>query len=299
MPRPEPVSRRQPRLTADTVAAVWEHLTSRDKQLLTWLSEHQVFTTSQIATALYPTLLAAQKRLLWLTHLGALARFRGSRAAGDSREWRYTLGPVGDLLHPPPNGRRSSLQRRADVWRHPKLDHLLGVNGFFTTLYGHTRTHPGTALVRWWSETRATSEFSIGGIHPDGHGIWHAGDRSVGFFLEYDNGTEDHARLLAKLPAYQRLTARGGPTYPILFYLPGPGREHNLQRILTAANPTVMIATAVHGGHPAEAIWSLIGLPGVRLSLDELPSNHGTKGASNLKAYRDPPDSGTPYGAGA
>ncbi|WP_329601505.1 replication-relaxation family protein [Salinispora arenicola] len=74
---------------------------------------------------------------------------------------------------------------------------MLGVNGFFTALAGHARTHPGSALVRWWPAGRCQQ---IGAFaepdhditvrvyqprsRPDGHGIWAEGDRRVPFFLE-------------------------------------------------------------------------------------------------------------------
>jgi hypothetical protein len=100
--------------------------------------------------------------------------------------------------------------------------HTLETNQFFVDLIAHSRTHPGTRLARWWSTTRTAAAFG-GRIHPDGHGVWEAGDRSVGFYLEYDRGTMDHRRLAAKLEPYRRLRADGGPDYPILFSLPHPG----------------------------------------------------------------------------
>ena len=114
------------------------------------------------------------------------------------------------------------------------LDHLLGVNGFFTDLAGYARTHPAASLLRWWSEPQATAVYALAGIRPDGHGIWHHHGHTVGFFLEHDRGTENHRTLLAKLPAYQRLVVTG-PRYPVLFHLPSIDREVRLQHNLAAA----------------------------------------------------------------
>src|SRR5262249_2857186 len=128
----------------------------------------------------------------------------------------------------------------------PKLNHLLGVNDFFTTLTGHARTHPDTRLARWWSETHTAAVYALAAIHPDGHGIWQADRRTVGFFLEHDRGTENVAIVAAKLTAYQRLVVSGGPRYPVLFHLPGAVREAALHRQLTPLVHRITVATAVH-----------------------------------------------------
>lgn len=260
------------------------HLTPRDRLLLSWLAEHQTLTTAQIATALFPSLRAAQKRLTTLYQIGAVARFTFGHVPGDSGGLLYTLGPLGDLLHPSATGKRSLLQRRIEVARNPKLDHLLGVNGFFTDLYGWARDHDGAKVCRWWSEPEATATYALAGIHPDGHGIWHAGGYTVGFFLEHDRGTETHAVLRAKLPAYQRL-AVAGPRYPVLFHLPTREREANLHEQLAERRLPILVATAVHADHPAADIWSLVGSAGPRLPLHALPSSHGPEGVSNPRRY--------------
>jgi hypothetical protein len=257
------------------------HLTPRDRLLLSWLAEHHVLTTGQIAVALFPSLRAAQKRLTLLHRIGAVARFEWARTDDDiGFGLRYTLGPLGDLIHPGGRGRRSLLAWRAELARNPKLNHLLGVNGFFTSLHGHARTHPRERLLRWWGETRATGVYALAGIHPDGHGIWQADGRTVGFFVEHDRGTENIRVVLAKLPGYQRL-AVAGPRYPVLLHVPDPSREASLQRALADLRPTIPVATAVHGPNPAEPVWTLAGAGGPRLRLHQLPSSHGPEGISN------------------
>jgi hypothetical protein len=262
------------------------HLTVRDRLLLSWLAQHQTLTTAQIAAALFPSLRAAQKRLTLLYRIGAVDRFTFARTPSDSGGLRYTLGPLGDLLHPRPGSRRSLLARRLEIVRNPTLEHLVGVNGFFTDLHGYARTRPQVRLARWLSETEATAVYALSGIRPDGHGIWQAEDRTVGFFLEHDRGTENQRVLLAKLPAYQRL-AVAGPRYPVLFHLPGPDREAHLHRNLAGTTLTVPVATAIHGSHPASRCWALVGHAGPRLRLHELPSDHGPDGVSNPRRFPD------------
>jgi hypothetical protein len=53
------------------------HLTERDRLTLDLLAEHQTLTTAQIATALFPTLRAAQKRLTVLYRIGRCRAARG------------------------------------------------------------------------------------------------------------------------------------------------------------------------------------------------------------------------------
>ncbi len=174
--------------------------------------------------------------------------------------------------------------------RNPKLEHLLGVNGFFTDLYGHARTHLDAVLHRWWGEVQATAVYALAGIHPDGHGIWQADGRTVGFFLEHDRGTEALRVVIAKLAAYQRL-AVAGPRYPVLIHLPTVEREANLHHRLAEAGLAVPIATSTHDQPPAAAVWALAGASGVcgaRLRLSELPSNHGPEGISNPRRFQPP-----------
>ncbi|ROT32967.1 hypothetical protein EF879_07370 [Micromonospora sp. HM5-17] len=45
-------------------------------------------------------------------------------------------------------------------------------------------------MARWWSEQHATAVFARSGIRSDGHGVWHAGGCTVGFFVEHGIDTE-------------------------------------------------------------------------------------------------------------
>jgi hypothetical protein len=134
-------------------------------------------------------------------------------------------------------------------------------------------------LTRWWSERHTAAVFQK--IAPDGHGVWTDGQRSTGWFLELDRGTEPLRRLTDKLNGYRRLRAEGGPAYPVLFVLPNRVREQNLHRKLAETpEPSLTIATTSpeSGPDPAGPVWRLTGNGRHRLALAELPSSHGVAG---------------------
>ncbi|MFG1952446.1 replication-relaxation family protein [Micromonospora sp. NPDC048830] len=272
-------------------------LTLRDRQLLAWLAEHYVLSTAQITTALFPSERSARLRLATLHRIDAVHRFVDVTTG--TGQHLYTLGPLGMLVHPTtytdperPDARppRSSIERTERIIGSPRLWHLLGANQLFVDLHAYTRTDPSAKLVRWWSEQHATAAYTLAGIRPDGHGIWHAAGRTVGFFLEHDNGTEPLRTVLRKLRAYERL-AEFGPRYPVLLRVPTHRREAHLLDAL-AGVPTVMpVATGLHHEHPAGPAWTLAAEPGPRRWLHELPTDHGPDNtATNPHRYTDPDD---------
>jgi hypothetical protein len=274
-------------------------LTVRDRLLLSWLAEHYVLSTSQISHALFPSTRSANLRLATLRAIDAVTPFVDVTVAG--RQNLYTLGPLGMIVEPTtyhdpdrPETRspRTSVERTERIVGSRRLRHLLGTNQLFIDLYAHTRTDATARLARWWSEQHATAAYAIAGIRPDAHGVWHAGDRSVGFFLEHDNGTEPLATVLSKLTAYGRL-AEFGPRYPVLLRVPGRRREQNLLDALAGVPTTMPVATGVHDQHPAGPAWTWTSDPGRRRRLHELPSDHGPDNpATNPHRYTgDDPDS--------
>jgi hypothetical protein len=240
-----------------------------------------VLSTDQIAQALFHSGRSARLRLAALHDIEAVSRFVDI-TTGDS-QYLYALGPLGMLVHPTtyndpnrPDTRppRSSYERTERIVGSRKLAHLLGTNQLFIDLLGYARTDPHARLARWWSEQHATAAYAIAGIRPDGHGVWCAGGRSVGFFLEHDNGTEPLATVLAKLRAYERLAAFG-PRYPVLLRVPGRRREAHLLDALAGVSTVMPVATGVHDEHPAGPAWTLAADPSLRRWLHELPSDHG------------------------
>jgi hypothetical protein len=261
-------------------------LTDRDRWLLDVLDEHQVLTAVQLTALAFPSSNVAQRRLLKLTRLEVLDRFRWHVPLG-SQPWHYTLGVLGETLVAAARGVEPSRpsEHRARITRlatNPRLQHLIGINGLFTGLAAHARTHPGTGLDAWWSERHCatrTAPFA----HPDGYGRWTDGMRTTAFFIEYDTGTEPLTKVVAKLPGYADLATAGGPDIPVLIWVPTARRETNLQATLADTGTSVTVATAsaeltdALGCGPAGPVWlTALGLQ--RRSLADL----GTPAPSGL-----------------
>ncbi len=253
------------RLTASVVAGELTRLTPRDRHLLDLLDQHKTLTTDQLVDVAFGSLGRARNRLNTLLGRHILDRFRHYQRPG-SQSWRWTLGPVGAAIvagsrgepFPRPSAVADATARLAVS---PTLGHLIGVNGFFTRLHGHARHRGDAHLDRWWNEARCRT--ATGGlVRPDGHGLWSADGRRVGFWLEYDTGTEPLLRVVAKLGDYGRL---GGTPWalPVLFYVPGPRREANLANVLarTPLPARLVVATTNHQHSdatdrgPAGPIW--------------------------------------------
>lgn len=268
--------------------SIYPHITTRDRQLLQLLDDHLVLTTSQIHQLLFRARRTCQVRLNELRQLGLVERFRFSRPDGGSFPWHWTLGHEGQRFQaaavgiPEPTA-RASRQRIVRLSANPNLAHLVTTNEFFVRLAAHARSHRDTRLRRWWSERRATQEFQK--VRPDGHGLWSVGERTVGFFLECDQGTEPHNRVTAKLESYARLAAGDGPSYPVLLWLNSIEREQYLHAALRRNRSGVPIATATQDSDPAALVW----LPAdgfARVRLVDLPSFHGRESAANPN-FRD------------
>ncbi|WP_191843987.1 replication-relaxation family protein [Catellatospora chokoriensis] len=261
-------------------------LNARDYTIAHLLDEHTALTTPQLAAALFGSPITCQHRLNTLRKLQFVNRFIRNQPT-HPRPMCWVAGPLSARYvalardeNPPTT--KSVHQRAERIMASAKLDHLLGVNDFFIALLAHARTDEQTRLARWWSERSSAAAFGRR-IHPDGHGLWTDGKSSVGFFVEYDTGSETIGRLVDKVPAYQRLRDDGGPDYPVLFIVQSPVREQHLhQRLAAGPGTSVTIATTgPHaGGDPAGAVWRLVG-GGPRRSLLELPGTHGQKGPIN------------------
>lgn len=102
------------------------------------------------------------------------------------------------------------------------LAHTLGADAVFVALHVTSRGGRGDGLVRW--DNAAAS--ARGRCRPDGYGVYRHGARDVGFFLEYDRGTEKAAHYAGKWAAYYayRDSGRAAQDY--------------------AAFPTILVVTA-------------------------------------------------------
>ncbi|HVB27179.1 MAG TPA: replication-relaxation family protein [Mycobacteriales bacterium] len=270
-------ARRPVRLAGADPLVVLARLTDRDRYLCRALAEHRVLTTSQIAELAFGSATTAQHRLVCLHRLGILARFRRYAPAG-SEPWHYTLGLVGaqlvatetGLTAPSPAALRS---RTLALAGSSHLDHLVGVNGFFTTLAGYARRCGGSAALQtWWSERRTAAEYGEF-VRPDGYGVWCEDDARVAFFLEHDTGSEPLPRVVAKLAGYTDLADAEAQRRWLVFWLSGARREAGLRRAL--GHPPIPVATASRAlGGPAEAVWLPLGSLGPRRRLAELGDEH-------------------------
>ena len=98
-----------------------------------------------------------------------------------------------------------------------RLGHLLGVNGFFTSLAGAGRASGGTsALTEWWSERRCAAEFG-GIVRPDGtvehvHYLPVLPETPFPGLVEFDATTMATAMLEV---ATQALADEGGPVQAV------------------------------------------------------------------------------------
>src|SRR6266511_4321072 len=253
-------------------------LTDRDHHLCRLLHEHRVLTTSQIRDLAFGSLNVAQHRLVALARLGVLVRFRPvwTRRGGGSAPWHYVLGPAGAAVLAAEQAiTPAQLSYRRDrtlaIAHSQRLAHQVGINGFFTALAARARSHPDSALLAWWSERQCADRWGHV-VRPDGYGRWRDPGGEVDFFLEYDTGTEPLDRLLAKVDAYAELAAVSEIDTPVLFWLPGPGREAALHHALGRHGPAVTLATAAarSGGHPTGRVWLPAGASGPRRTLAAL-----------------------------
>ncbi|MEV4494555.1 MULTISPECIES: replication-relaxation family protein [Micromonospora] len=278
---------------SDQILRAQSMLTARDHVLLGWLADHGVLTTPQVAYALFPSLDFAQRRLRRLHDVGVIDRFRPLKTDGGSYPYHWVLDQLGaelvavDRDQPPPRPSQTKARRRR--WTVARiLDHRLGVNQFFTDLAGHARTHPDHQLRRWWPEARCADlgvfanadshvalQVSPAPVHPDGHGIWTAGNRQVPFFLEYDTGTEPLTELVRKLDDYHQMARWGGPQWPVLLWLHSAERAHHLHQRLAEQTLFAPVVTASrdHAARaaigPAGPLWQLHGHHGL-LTLADL-----------------------------
>jgi predicted transcriptional regulator len=265
-------------------------ITTRDDRLFGWLYDHGVLTTDQIAKALFPSLDTAQRRLLRLTRLGAVGRFRPNKQDGGSFPYHYVLAQLGyeHVMGQRGEGlpKRDQARRRyQSLISRPDLPHLLGGNGVFIDLAAHECTHPGTRLASW----RPASHFHTAGSEafyrdgsssrlitnpptlprPDGAGVWCEDGRAVPFFVEYDTGTERLDILTEKVAKYGILrTSAITWSWPVLFVLPTVLREqhwHDRLHTAYADRPPAIVATTADdylsrtGKTPAEDVWHVYG----------------------------------------
>lgn len=220
-------------------AQLASRLTLRDRWLARMLHEHRVFTTHQIVQLCFPTVRAANHRLLDLYVWRFLDRFQPFVSVGTA-PMHYVLDVAGavalayeDGLDPHQLGYRH--EDAIGIAHSLRLAHTVGVNSVFTPLVAQSR-HPGARghLTAWWSERRCHR--LIGDmVRPDAYGRWREDGHEVEWFLEFDFGTENLAVLASKLEGYHQLAAHTGVIRPLLVWLPTNRRETSARRALSHA----------------------------------------------------------------
>jgi hypothetical protein len=240
------VTARTPTRPISVATRAGDRLTERDAEMLRLLAEHQVLTVGQLAVALFPDVRKCRGRVAMLRALGLVETFRPPLQHGSSQTHCVATARTLDLLCTDVGGsrlRRRSTRDATAIALRPDLGHLRGVNEVFCQLLGHARQSAGATLETWRSE-RATARALGTRLRPDGFGRWRQDEAWCEFFLEYDTGTEPHARLLAKLTGYADLAESAGVSCPVLFWLPNAQRENYLHRLLADEPPRVPVATA-------------------------------------------------------
>ncbi|WIV57961.1 replication-relaxation family protein [Amycolatopsis nalaikhensis] len=267
--------------TGEHHAQLAAHLTQRDRWLARMLHEHRVFTTQQIVELCYPTMRAANHRLLQLFKWRVVDRFQPFVSSGTA-PMHYVLDIAGavalayeDGLDPKQLGYRH--EDAIGIAHSLRLAHTVGVNGFFTTLVALSR-RPGARgrLTAWWSELRCRRLFGDM-VRPDAYGRWREDGHQIEFFLEFDFGTEDLGKLARKLADYEKLATATGITTPVLVWLPTNRREITARRafadalsqldrpaLVPLATSAADMAGVAGENNPAVARWLPIGGPSPR-----------------------------------
>ena len=247
----------RPTNKAARLATLAHRLTDRDRRLCRLVWEHRVLTTEQATDLCFPSRNAATHRLVQLTRLGILDRFRPFRLTG-SEPYHYVLGELGGQILAAERGLSVSElgYNRTQVLaiaHSQHLAHQVGVNGFFAALAAAAHRRPDATLLAWWSERRCAQRWGRL-VRPDGIGRWAEAGRTVEFFLEWDTGTETLTKVAAKLRGYADLAAGSGIWTPTLLWLPSPAREAEVRHAIPTS--PVPVATA-HGPatDPSAAVW--------------------------------------------
>lgn len=224
--------------SAEHHVALVRHLQPRDLWLARMLYEHKVLTSHQIAALAWPSIRAANMRLLQLYQWRLVDRFQPFVTSG-AAPMHYVLDTAGAVAIAHEAGldlkdldfRRDREMGRA---RSLRLAHTTGVNGVFAALVRRARNHNDLTVTAWWSETRCTHLFGDV-VRPDAYGRISNDDRSVEWFLEFDFGTESLSTLANKLAGYERLATTTGIATPIFVWLPSTRRETGARTALTRA----------------------------------------------------------------
>ncbi len=218
----------------------------------------------------------AQHRMARLYELRLVERFRPLRQGRDG-EYHYVLDTLGAYVLAVMANRdpdrevtvRWHTDQALSIATSQRLAHTVGTNDVFVRLVAAARHDPAAQLVTWWGERYCKAVLGEV-VRPDGLGVWHEGDATVTFCLEYDRGSEPLGRLAAKAVDYARLEAAWGVPFWVLVVVPGPRREAGARAALSGEGLAVATTTEPGARRLTEAVWAPLDAAGARLRLVEL-----------------------------
>jgi len=274
-------AKRIPGQATTDFTSLYDRLTGRDMAIVEALSRHRVFTSDMLTELFFPSGWSARSRILTLTEMEILARFRQDNRAA----YRYTLGYWGAAIFawkrretPPTKKAVAANIHRLAVSGHRA--HLEGVNAFFVDLTAGARAHGGLKVKEWLCEEEAAALF-LGKIRPDGAARLVVDNekwlpvvsredtrKQLPFFFEHDTGTETLDVLIGKLSRYAEKPSREGYR-PVLMQLTRRGREENLHHRLAAVHYPFPVATTSATTGVLGTVWRVQGRIG-KFHLTEL-----------------------------
>lgn len=200
-------------------------MTERDFAIIAALAKHKIMTAGMLEALFFPSAHAAAARLLTLSEMGVLARWRSPA----SRAYRYVLDWRGQCLQAmrtdeKPPTRAAAAFRAQQLFVSAHRAHTEGVNAFYCRLVRAARAG-GEVEVDWVFEHDRTysmrSDANVTLTWADGRQLW--------FWFEHDRGTETLQRLADKVQGYKRhVNYHHFEKAVLLIEVPGPGRLANL-----------------------------------------------------------------------
>jgi hypothetical protein len=235
-------------------------LTGRDRAICQTLYEQRLLTTEQLRQLHFPNIVRARKRLVELYRLGVVDRFRPYRQTG-SAPCHYVLDQLGAEIVASERGvtvndldwsRAKALKLASST----QLDHLVEANGFFTSLIAAVKQHDGADVAAWWGQRRCSQAWGEL-VRPDGYVALATGAHVHEICLEWDRGSETHARIEDKLVRYGELQSALERSLTLALVAPTERREHELLSVVRRASvtPTLVTTAARHAADPLGENW--------------------------------------------
>ncbi|WP_168801618.1 replication-relaxation family protein [Glycomyces buryatensis] len=225
------MSRRIPGANTGSFDELAGRLTERDFAIIAALAKHKIMTAGMLEALFFPSSHAAAARLLTLSEMGVLARWRNP----SSRAFRYVLDWRGQCLQAmrddeKPPTKSAATFRAQQLFVSAHRAHTEGVNAFYCRLMRAARDR-GDVEVDWVFEHDSTysmrSDANVTLTWADGRELW--------FWFEHDRGTETLQRLAEKVKSYKsHVNYHHLKKAVLLIEVPGPGRLANLLPLAAA-----------------------------------------------------------------